>query len=231
MIVSTIRSKSKTLLITDTWRIYYSTLTKCLYFVTTLLCPQMRLRLRSAPRPTPGTQAAGPMQPSHLSTRRGSQPQLDPLPTALSPPAPPPLPLPSPPCPAATRVPQWGVGSEQQAEAEGYRAGATAPSACWRPPAVRPRTTTTPTGLVGRERWRTSTPSTKWVPGRVFFRTVCGVVWKVGDETLFFFHLPFFLHFPVLSQVKVCSATLYISQWLLSLGFHKRVWAEVVLEV
>lgn len=198
----------------------------------------MRLCLRSAPHPE--TRAAGPRRPSRLSTLRGSRPQLAPLPTPLSPPAPPPLPPPSPPCPAVTQVPQWVVGQaqqeEQQEEVEGYRAGATAPSACLRLPVARPRTTTTPTGLVGREQWRTSTPSTKWVPGHVFFRTVWGVLWKVGDETLFVHLSIFFLHFPVLSEGEACSATLGISQQLLSRGFDKpseprRARAEMLLEV
>lgn len=199
----------------------------------------MRLYLRSAPHP--GTQSAGPTQPSQPSTRRGSRPQLAPRPTQLSPPAPPPLPSPSLPCLAATQVPQWGAGLElQEGEGEGYRAGATAPSACWRPPVVRPRTTTTLMGLVGREQWRTSTPSTKWVPGHVFFRTVCGVVCKVsdefGDETLFVHLSIFFIYFSVLSEGKVCSPTLYISQWLLSPGFDKpgeprQVQAKMLLEV
>lgn len=107
--------------------------------------------LRSSPKP--GTRAAGRTRPRLLSTLRGWRRAWRPLLTPSAPPAPRPHPPRSPRCPAVTQV--------RAAPAGGYRAGAPARSACWRPPAERRRTITTPTGLGGPGRWRTSTPSTE----------------------------------------------------------------------
>lgn len=115
---------------------------------------QMRLCLRSSPKP--GTQAAGRRRPRPPSTLRGRlwrRRAQRPLPTPSTPPAPRPPPPHCPRCPAVTQVREGQEG--------GCRAGATARSACWRPPAERRRTITTPTGLGGPGRWRTSTPSTE----------------------------------------------------------------------
>lgn len=56
---------------------------------------------------------------------------------------------------------------------EGYRVEATALNACWRPLAVRLRTTTTLMGLAGPEQWRTSTLSTK--PPRAVTHVLSGL--------------------------------------------------------
>lgn len=111
----------------------------------------MRPCLRSSP--TPGRRAAGRRRPRLPSTLRGRRRARRPLPTPSTRPAPRPHPPPFPRSPAVTQV---RVGREG-----GCRAGATARSACWRPPAGRRRTITTPTGPGGPGRWRTSTPSTE----------------------------------------------------------------------
>lgn len=95
-------------------------------------------------------QAAGQIPPSLPSTLLGLPHLQGLLLRPHSPPArlhrPPPLPL----SPAATQV----LG-------EGYRVGATAPSAFWRPLLVRLRITTMLTETAGQEQWRTSIHSTE----------------------------------------------------------------------
>lgn len=117
----------------------------------------MRPCLRSSPKP--GTRAAGRTRPRLSSTLRGWRRARRPLLTPSTPPAPRPHPPRFPRCPAVTQVREGQQG--------GYRAGATARSACWRPPVERRRTITTPTGLGGPGQWRTSTPSTE-NPAAVF---------------------------------------------------------------
>lgn len=118
----------------------------------------MRPCRRSSPKP--GTRAAGPRRPRQSSTLRVWRRARRPLQTPSSPPAPRPRPPPFPRCPAVTQA--------RAGEEGGYRAGATARSACWRPPVERRRTITTPTGLGGPAPWRTSTPSTEG-PGVCFY--------------------------------------------------------------
>lgn len=126
--------------------------------------PQMWLCLLSPPHP--GMQAAGQIQCSQLCTLPVRQRPQGPLLMRHSPPAPLRHPPPAPPSPAVTQV--LGEGWE-----EGYRAGATALNACWRPLVVHLRTTTTLMGPAGPELWRTSTLSTKW-PMTGFSRVISG---------------------------------------------------------
>lgn len=111
----------------------------------------MRPCRRSSPKPW--MRAAGRRRPRQPSTLRVWRRARRPLQTPSTPPAPRPHPPPFPRCPAVTQV---QVGAEG-----GYRAGATARSACWRPPVEHRRTITTAMGLGGPAPWRTSTPSTE----------------------------------------------------------------------